>query len=39
MDKTTFSDWVEQVITPDYKARHEFMQVGVFAYYVMAQSV
>ena len=35
IDKKAFSDWTKQVTQKDYKARHEFKQVGVIPDYVM----
>lgn len=35
IDKKAFSDWTKQVTQKDYKARHEFKQVGVIPDYVL----
>lgn len=35
VDKKAFSDWTKQVTQKDYKARHEFKQVGVIPDYVL----
>lgn len=38
IDKQAFSQWVNEVVKADYKARHEFKQVGVLPDLVMADS-
>ena len=38
IDKSAFSTWVDEALKPDYKARHEFKQVGVLPDFVMTDS-
>ncbi len=38
IDREAFANWTDKVTKPNYKARHEFMQVWTLPDYVMADS-